>query len=195
MYETIYTTYIVGRCLYEEDKFKELETKQLLFRKINDEDAKMLFDNIFNNFDYYKFYYQLPFNSFEEYQQLVFKYKNWYANGNHFRWGIVEKASGEMIGLMQIHSKDELNNNCKIGYIIGYHYNKKGYAREAVKEMITFAFNVIGYYRIEAEIVEENVNSIKLAESLGMHFESTKQESYKLGNQYYNQKVYTLLKK
>ena len=61
--------------------------------------------------------------------------------------------------------------------------------------MITFAFNVIGYHRIEAEIVEENVNSIKLAESLGMHFESTKQESYKLGNQYYNQKVYTLLKK
>ena len=110
----------------KEDKFKELETKQLLLRKINDEDAKMLFDNIFNNFDYYKFYYQLPFNSFEEYQQLVFKYKNWYANGNHFRWGIVEKASGEMIGLMQIHSKDELNNNCKIGYIIGYHYNKKG---------------------------------------------------------------------
>ena len=100
-----------------------------------------------------------------------------------------------MIGLIQIHSKDEINNNCKIGYIIGYQYNKKGYAREAVKEMIHFAFNVIGYHRIDAEIVEENVDSIKLAESLGMHLESTKQESYKIENQYYNQKVYTLLKK
>ena len=179
----------------KEDKFKELETERLFLRKINDEDARMLFDNIYNNFDWYKFYYQLPFNSFEEYQQLVLKYKNWYENGNHFRWGIVEKSSGEMIGLIQIHSKDEINNNCKIGYIIGYQYNKKGYAREAVKEMIRFAFNVIGYHRIEAEIVEENVDSIKLAESLGMHFESTKQESYKVGNQKKKKKVYTLLKK
>ena len=35
----------------KEDKFKELETERLLLRKINDEDARMLFDNIYNNFD------------------------------------------------------------------------------------------------------------------------------------------------
>ena len=178
-----------------DDKFKELQTKRLILRKINDDDATMLFNNIYNNFEWYKFYYQLPFDSFEEYQQLVAKYKEWYANGNHFRWGIVEKKSNEMIGLVQLHSKDHLNNNCKIGYIIGYQYNKKGYAKESVKEIIDFAFNILNYHRIEANIVEENIDSIKLAESLGMRFESIKQDSYKLGNKYYNQKVYILLKK
>lgn len=178
-----------------EDIFEELQTERLILRKINDDDAMMLYNNIYNNFEWYKFYYQLPFDSFEEYQQLVFKYKDWYANGNHFRWGIVEKTSNEIIGIVQLHSKDNLNNSCKIGYIIGYHYNKRGYAKEAVKEVIDFAFNIVGYHRLEADIVEENVDSIKLAESVGMYCESTKKESYKVKNKYYNQKVYVLLPK
>lgn len=177
-----------------EDKFKELQTERLILRKINEEDSKMLYNNIYNNFEWYKFYYQLPFENFEEYHQLVSKYKDWYANGNHFRWGIVKKSSGEMIGLIQLHSKDDLNNNCKIGYIIGYKHNKKGYAREAAREIINFAFDILGHHRVEADIVEGNEDSIKLAESLGMYFESTKKESYKLGNKYYDQKVYVLLR-
>lgn len=178
-----------------EDIFEELQTERLILRKINDDDAMMLYNNIYNNFEWHKFYYQLPFDSFEEYQQLVFKYKDWYAIGNHFRWGIVEKTSNEIIGIVQLHSKDNLNNSCKIGYIIGYHHNKRGYATEAVKKVIDFAFNVVGYHRLEADIVEENVDSIKLAESVGMYCESTKQESYKVKNKYYNQKVYVLLLK
>ena len=178
-----------------EDKFKELQTERLILRKINEDDASMLFNNIYNNYEWYKFYYQQPFNNFEEYQQLVFKYKDLYAQGNYFRWGIVEKVSGKMIGLVQLYNKDNLNSNCKIGYIIGYQYNKKGYVKEAVKEIIDFAFNILEYHRIEADIVEENIDSIKLAESLGMQFESTKHESYKLANKYYNQRVYILLNK
>lgn len=163
-----------------DDKFKELQTERLILRKINSDDAIMIFNNIYNNFEWYKFYYQKPFNNFEEYKQLVSKYKEWYSNGNHFRWEIVEKSSRKMIGLVQLHSKDDLNNNCKIGYIIGYQYNKKGYTKEAVKEVINFAFNILEYHRIEADIVEENTDSIKLAESLGMRFESIKRECYKL---------------
>ena len=179
----------------DNNKFKELETKRLILRKINDSDSYMLYNNIYNNFEWYKFYYQLPFNSLEEYQKLVFKYKDYYDAGNYFRWGIVEKATNQMIGLVQLHSKDSLNNNCKIGYIIGYKYNKNGYAKEAVEKVLEFAVNVLKYHRIEADIVDVNEDSIKLVEKLGMIFESTKQDSYKLNDEYYNQKVYVLLKK
>ena len=177
------------------DLFEELETNRLILRKIVDDDAEMLYKNIYNNFEYFKYYYQLPFKDFEEYKTLVEKYKEWYANGNHFRWGIVLKETNEMIGLVQLHTKDSLNNNCKIGYIIGYNYNKKGYAKEAVKAVIDFGFSKLNFHRIEANIVVENTNSIKLAESLGMHFESIREDAYKLGDKYYSQKVYTLINK
>lgn len=177
----------------QEDKFKELKTVRLILRKITDNDAEMLYDNIFNNFEWFKFYYQFPFNSFDEYKNMVKKYSEWYLNGNHFRWGIVEKTSNQMIGSIQIHTKDLLNNNCKIGYIIGYQYSRKGYGKEALKEVIDFAFNTLNFHRIEANIAEQNIASIKLAESLGMNFESMKKESYKISDKYYNQKVYVMI--
>ena len=177
----------------KKDLFESMETERLILRKITDEDAIKLYRNIYNNFDYFKFYYQLPFNSFEDYKALVEKYKDYYANGNHYRWGIVLKDNNEIIGLVQLHTKDLLNKNCKIGYIIGYNYTKKGYAKEAVEKVIDFGFNKLNFHRIDANIVVENIPSIKLAESVGMHYESLREDSYKLGNKYYNQKVYTLI--
>lgn len=177
------------------NKYEEFETNRLILRKITDEDALMLYENVFSNFEWYKFYYQLPFKNFDEYKHLVEKYKEWYANGDHFRWGIVEKQSGNMIGAIQLHTKDLLNNSCKIGYIIGYNYTKKGYIKEASKKVIDFAFNSLKFHRIEADIVEENIASINLAKSIGMQFESIKKDGYKLGEKYYDQKVYVLLNK
>lgn len=175
------------------DLFEELETERLILRKIVDDDAVTLYNNIFNDFDWYKFYYQVPFNTLDEYQQIVSKYKEWYLNGNHFRWGIALKESNEMIGAVQLHTKDDINKNCRIGYIISYKYDKKGYMKEAVSKVIDFVFNTLDYHRLEASIVEENINSINLAEKLGMQFESIKKDSYKLGDKYYNNKVYVLI--
>jgi len=177
------------------DLFENIETERLILRKINDDDAYMLYQNIYNNFEWYKLYYQLPFESFDEYKELVSKYKEWYSNGNHFRWGIVRKSDNNMVGLVQLHSKDSLNNSCKVGYIVGYNYTNNGYMREALKEVLEFAVNKLGYHRIEADIVTDNTASLKLAESVGMTYESTKKESYKLEDKYYDQKVYVLLKK
>jgi len=179
----------------KEDLFENLETERLILRKIVDTDAEMLYQNIYNNFEYFKFYYQLPFDSFEEYKSLVEKYKEYYANGNHFRWGIVLKETNEIIGIVQLHTKDNINNNCKIGYIISYNYNEKGYGKEAVKKVIDFGFNKLNFHRIDANIVVENEASIRLAESIGMHCESEREDSYKLGEKYYNQKVYTMINK
>ena len=38
--------------------------------------------------------------------ELVEEYKDYYQNGNHFRWGIVIKDTNEIIGLVQLHTKD-----------------------------------------------------------------------------------------
>lgn len=177
----------------KQDLYEELESERLILRKIKEDDAVRLYNNIYNNYEYYKYYYQLPFESFENYKLLVEKYKEYYENGNHFRWGIVIKETNEIIGLVQLHSRDYLNNNCQIGYIIGYNYNNFGYAKEAVVSVINFAFEKLNIHRVDANITEENKASIKLAESIGMTLESTREDGYKIGDKYYNQKVYKLI--
>ena len=177
------------------DLFETLETDRLILRKIVDDDAEALYRNIYNNFEYFKFYYQFPFESFEEYKSLVEKYKKWYANGNHFRWGIVLKETNEIIGLVQLLGRDASNNNCKIGYIIGYNYTNNGYAKEAIKTVINFGLNSLNYHRIDAEIVVGNEPSIRVAEGVGMHMESIRKDGYKIDEEYFDQKVYTIINK
>ncbi|MCI8347010.1 MAG: GNAT family N-acetyltransferase [Bacilli bacterium] len=98
-----------------------------------------------------------------------------------------------MIGLVQIHSKDQLNQKCKLGYILGYKYCINGYMKELLTKVIDFAFHKLSYHKIESEIVSENKDSIGLVKSLGMKYEGTKIDDYKLGDEYYNQEVYYLI--
>lgn len=109
--------------------------------------------------------------------------------------GVALKETDEVIGLVQLHSRDSLNNNCKIGYIISYRFNGNGYAKEAVEKILDFGFNKLGYHRIEADIVSKNKDSVRLAKSVGMKYESVKKESYKTGDTYYDQDVYIIIKK
>lgn len=175
------------------DLFEEINTSRLILKKVTDLDAKDLYENIYNNFEWFKYYYQLEFKDYLDYATLVSKYKGWYANGNHFRWGIYLKSENKIIGLVQIHSKDNLNSKCKLGYIIGYNYCHKGYTKEALIKVIDFAFNKLSYHKIEAEIVSDNKSSIELVKSLGMKYECTKKEDYKLKDKYYDQVVYYLV--
>ena len=177
------------------DLYEELETERLILRKIVDTDAINLYNNIYNNYEYYKYYYQLPFENLDDYKNLVEKYKDYYSNGNYFKWGIVIKDTNEIIGIIQLHSRDYLNNNTQIGYIIGYNYNGVGYAKESVSKVIDFAFNKINIHRIDAMIADMNESSIKLVESIGMTLESVREDGYKIGNKYYNQKVYKMINK
>ena len=166
--------------------FENLETDRLLLRQIVDSDAETLYENLYRNFDHYKFYYQFPYKNLEDFRQ---KYKY----GSFFKWVIVLKENNEPIGIVELHTYDSLNNNCRIGYIVGDKYRKKGYAYEAVKKIIEFGFNHLYIHKIEAHIVADNTASIKLAESVGMTLESIRKDSYKIGDNYYNQKVYTII--
>lgn len=175
------------------DLYQELETDRLILKKITVDDAEMLYKNVYSNYEYIKYYYQVPLNTFEDYLPLVEKYKAWYENGNHFRWGIMLKSTKEMIGHTQLHSKDYLNNCCKIACVIGYNYQKNGYAKEAIKAVLDFGLNIAKFHRIDAEIVESNINSIKAFESVGMNYESTRKDGYKIDDNYYNEKIYTII--
>lgn len=175
------------------DLYEELETERLILRKITDDDAKDLYDNIYNNYDYYKYYYQEEFKSFDEYKEIVSKYKEWYQNGNHFRWGVYLKNEDKTIGVIQLHSKDSLNNKCKLSYIVGYNYQDKGYINEACIKVIEFGFNKLNYHKIETEIVPENIKSINVAEKLNMNYECSKKDDYKLKDKYYDQDIYYLI--
>ena len=173
--------------------FEELETERLLLRKIQEKDAKDLYQNIYNNFEWYKFCSQREFNSVYDYASTLVMYAYYYSKGNHFRWGIVEKETDKMIGEVVLYHIDEENKKCELGYILSYNHQKQGFATEAVSKIINFAFDKLNFHKIQSQIVSQNLPSLKLAKKLGMKYEGRSIESYRIDENYYDKDIFFML--
>lgn len=92
-----------------------------------------------------------------------------YQNDGHGLWAMVLKSSGEVIGdcgcVMQ-----EVENRREVE--VGYHVRRdlwgNGYATEAARACMDYAFQEIGTRRVISMIRPENHNSLRVAEKNGL---------------------------
>ncbi len=87
------------------------------------------------------------------------------------------------------------NRKSEVSIILKKEFQSKGYGTEVMKTMIEFAFNKMNLYRLEAEVIEFNIASIKLLESLGFQKEGVLREAKYSGGKYWDIFRYGLLKK
>ena len=85
-----------------------------------------------------------------------------------FRFWIQAKGSKEIIGTVCISSiLFGSVKSCFLSYKIAEKHQGKGYASEAVKEIIHFAFTVLQLHRIESYVMPRNQKSLRVMEKLG----------------------------
>ena len=75
--------------------------------------------------------------------------------------------TGQCIGRVYIHSKPELTGEVEIGYGILEEHRNKGYATEAAKAVVQFAFEQAGQEVLCAIVKPENIASRRVIEKLG----------------------------
>lgn len=172
---------------------RELETDRLILRKLNKDDIKPLWDNFFNDYDKYKFYDDYKINSYEELSERLTKQIENYDKGECFKWAIEEKESNELIGNINLNYYDEFNNNIKLGYFIFDNYRNKGYATEAVLEVINFAFKKAKIHRITATAISTNEASNRVLIKTGFKLEGTRKEDSRIDGKYYDSNIYGLI--
>jgi len=92
-----------------------------------------------------------------------------YRRDGHALWAMLLKSSGEMIGdcgcvIQEVEDRSELE--------IGYHVRRdlwgNGYATEAARACMDYAFNTLGALRVISMIRPENLNSRRVAEKNGL---------------------------
>lgn len=88
-------------------------------------------------------------------------------------WAVIEKNSEEVIGYCGLFY---FSNVCgqpetEIGYRLARPYWGRGYATEAARAVLNYAFNVLCLPRLVSIIDPCDVRSIRVAEKLGMHYE------------------------
>lgn len=98
---------------------------------------------------------------------------------------------GQMIGDIGIHFLED--NQIEIGYTLSPKYQGNGYASEAVKAVINYAFSEWQKHRIIASVDPDNIHSVKLLERVGFRREAHFIKSFRMDDQWYDDCIYAIL--
>ena len=103
--------------------------------------------------------------------------------GEWVQYGIEEMATHTLIGDCAIKLDENDPRNAEIGITINPAHQNKGMAREAILGIMSYLFDQKNIHRISETVDVENVNSIKLLESLKF-----RKEGHFIENIYFNNK-------
>ncbi|AEN88788.1 GNAT family N-acetyltransferase [Priestia megaterium] len=80
-----------------------------------------------------------------------------------------------------------------IGYFLDQHHNGKGYATEAVKALVCYAFEELHLHRIEAGVMPRNVPSQRVLEKAGFHREGIARKNVNINGVWEDHQVLAIL--
>lgn len=107
-----------------------------------------------------------------------------YKLGDFYDWAVVLKSQNKMIGTCGFTRFHFSHDVAEVGYVINPEYRGRGFAPEALSEVIRFGFETIGLHRIEAKYILGNEASRRVMEKAGMRFEGISRDGMKIKERY-----------
>lgn len=151
-----------------------LETERLILRKTIKEDIDELFyielnPNVRRYLGVHKVGTSLNDN------RNYFDFSK-YDNLDFYRWSIVEKDTNKLLGCIYLNVHDEKARIYGIDYFLREDSWNKGYATEASKCILNFAFEKLNVNRIESSGAKSNPGTLKVMEHIGLKYEGVRKD-------------------
>lgn len=150
-----------------------LETNRLILRRFTPDDAQYMCRNWASDPEVTKFLTWPTHSNVSVSKAVIGSWLPLYENLNHYNWAIVLKEINKPIGSIGVVQHRDDIRMVHIGYCIGKKWWNKGYASEALAELIRFFVEDVGVNRIEARHDPRNPNSGKVMLKCGMKYEGT----------------------
>jgi ribosomal-protein-alanine N-acetyltransferase len=119
-----------------------------------------------------------------------------YRQSDYYNWAIQLKSSMEIIGRIRGtfgSHLDERIGQIELAYELGENWWNQGLMTEAVKKVIDFFFNEIGFNRIYASHAYENLASGKVMQKCGMTYEGTMRQAARPNGGLFDKVNYAIL--
>ena len=172
---------------------KTIETDRLLLRLFKEKDATEV-SKLCNNYNLYKTTLYLPYPyALEDALSWI---KGQYDNLHHdkgYEFAITDKSTGTILGAMALTNNQKWKNG-EIGYWVGEEYWGNGYASEAAKAILEFAFTEKSYHKVFARCFPSNIASARVIEKIGMKKEGVLRDHIIKEDQYLDLVYYGILK-
>lgn len=170
----------------------ELQSERLHLRKIKMSDSSSLF-KIWSDPDVTRFMNISNFTDENQAKDMIKLFDELAQDNRATRFAIIELKSNEIVGSCGFNSIDFENAKAEIGYDIAKPFWGRGYASEAIRSLLDYAFSDLELNRIEAKVEPENVNSIKVLQKLNFTFEGTLRQSERSKGKFIDLHIYSKL--
>lgn len=145
-----------------------IETERLILRKFRIEDAQAMYDNWACDPRTSRYVPWGVHENVEVTKEILNEWINSYAVPFTFNWVVELKTDSIIIGSITGVKVDKENKICEIGYCYGPNFWEKGYGTEALKGVINYLFNEVGFRLLEAKHLASNPASGRIMEKAGM---------------------------
>ncbi|MFS9037473.1 GNAT family N-acetyltransferase [Streptococcus timonensis] len=153
---------------------KTLHTERLLLRRFCETDAQAMFENWASSLDNLTYVTWDPHPNVDFTKNSIRTWVASYDNPNYYKWAISLKENPEyVIGDISLVSVDEENSSCEVGYILGMDYWGRGLMTEALKAVLSYCLDEIGFEEVDACYASLNPASGRVMEKAGMTFWKT----------------------
>ncbi len=143
--------------------FPLLDTDRLTLRKINIEDAEVIFE-LRSDDRVNKFIDRPKAQSVEDARNFINQIRSRGSNSELLYWAITQKKNSNLIGTVVYWNIDAENHQAEVGFELLPDFQGQGLMREALSKVIEFGFKNFGLKTIEALPEERNEKSIALLE-------------------------------
>ena len=172
--------------------FPELTTKRFFLKQVLPEDQQFIFEGL--SHPEVIAFYGVRYDSFDATKSQMDWYEKIYRDGTGVSWKIVDKRSGEKIGVVVYYFFKPEHRKAEVGFWLMPGYWNKGITSEVLKPVIEYCQNEKHIHRLEAFVEEGNVASCQVLEKLGFGYEGTMKECEIKNGKYINVAIYALVK-
>jgi len=109
------------------------------------------------------------------------------------KWGVIRLSDEALIGTTTLLDILREHRRATVGYALGRAAWGHGFALEAVRAVVEFAFGALGLFRVDADVDPRNASSIRLLERLGFQREGLLRARYHLNGEVQDSVIYGLL--
>ncbi len=147
-----------------------LHTERLTLRPFVEEDAREVFLCWESDPDVARYMFWCSHNDEEKSRRWVEEECQKISDGLWYRFAIVLQSDNALIGTGLVYYEEEVN--CwEAAYNLGKKYWGKGYATEAMKEILAFAHEELGIREVVGRYAKENPASGDVLKKLGFTYE------------------------
>jgi RimJ/RimL family protein N-acetyltransferase len=147
-----------------------IATPRVVLRWIAEDDVDSLYE-IFSDPQVMRYWSTVPLPNREAAAELQREIAAGNESERSFKWGLALRDSNVVIGTTTLFNLSLDNGRAELGYAMGRAYWGKGYMSEALKALVSHAFEVMELRRLEADVDPRNAASIRMLERLGFQRE------------------------